>query len=303
VAKTDDCIGPEVKEAVQTLEPGDLLLLENTRFHPGEKNNDPSFAAELASIADIYVNDAFGTAHRAHGSTEGIAHHLPAVAGLLMERELDVLDRVRRNPAHPLVIILGGAKVLDKIGIVEQFLEQAETLLIGGGMANTFLKAQGLEVGRSLVEEESLERARQILDRAGADLILPVDVVEADAFDTDAKHWITDVDHISSQRQILDIGPETIGVFREALAPAEMTLWNGPLGVFEMRPFAQGTFAIAEALAGLDAQTISGGGETSAAIHQAGVAEQFTHVSTGGGAFLTFLEGRELPAVAALDDR
>jgi phosphoglycerate kinase len=303
IGKVDDCIGPEVKEAVDALEPGDVLLLENTRFHPGEKANDPAFAAKLASIADFYVNDAFGTAHRAHASTEGVAHHLPAVAGLLMERELDVLDRVRQNPEHPLVVILGGAKVSDKIGVVEQFLEQAETLLIGGGMANTFLKAQGIEVGQSLVEEESLETARKILDRGGADLILPVDVVEADAFDADAERWITDVDHVSSHRQILDVGPETVDLFQEALAPAKMVVWNGPLGVFEMAPFAHGTFAIARALAGLDAQTISGGGETAAAIHQAGVADQFTHVSTGGGAFLTFLEGKDLPAVAALDDR
>jgi phosphoglycerate kinase len=303
IDKVDDCIGPGVKEAVHALEPGDVLLLENTRFHPGEKANDPAFAAKLASIADIYVDDAFGTAHRAHASTEGVAHHLPAVAGLLMERELEVLGRVRQNPGHPLVIILGGAKVSDKIGVVEQFLEQAETLLIGGGMANTFLKARGTEVGQSLVEEESLETARETLDRAGADLILPVDVVEADAFDADAEHWITDVDHVSSQRQILDIGPETVDLFQEALAPAKMVVWNGPLGVFEMPPFAHGTFAIARALAGLDAQTISGGGETAAAIHQAGVTDQFTHVSTGGGAFLTFLEGKDLPAVAALDDR
>jgi phosphoglycerate kinase len=303
IGKVDDCIGPEVKEAVDALEPGDVLLLENTRFHPGEKANDPAFAAKLASIADFYVNDAFGTAHRAHASTEGVAHHLPAVAGLLMERELDVLDRVRQNPEHPLVVILGGAKVSDKIGVVEQFLEQAETLLIGGGMANTFLKAQGIEVGQSLVEEESLETARKILDRGGADLILPVDVVEADAFDADAERWITDVDHVSSHRQILDVGPETVDLFQEALAPAKMVVWNGPLGVFEMAPFAHGTFAIARAMAGLDAQTISGGGETAAAIHQAGVADQFTHVSTGGGAFLTFLEGKDLPAVAALDDR
>ena len=303
IGKVDDCIGPEVKEAVQTLEPGDALLLENTRFHPDEKANDPAFAAKLAGIADVYVNDAFGTAHRAHASTEGVAHHLPAVAGLLMERELDVLDRVRRNPPHPLVVILGGAKVSDKIGVVDQFLEQADTLLIGGGMANTFLKAQGKEVGQSLAEEESLEAARKILDRAGADLILPVDVVEADAFDAGAERWITDVNHVSAQRQILDIGPETVELFQEALAPAEMVVWNGPMGVFEMPPFALGTFAIARALASLEAQTISGGGETAAAIHQAGVTDQFTHVSTGGGAFLTFLEGKALPAVAALDDR
>jgi phosphoglycerate kinase len=201
-----------------------------------------------------------------------------------------------------MVVILGGAKVSDKIGVVEQFLEQAETLLIGGGMANTFLKAQGKEVGQSLVEEESLEAARKFLDRAGADLSLPVDVVEADAFDAGAERWITDVDHVSAQRQILDIGPDTVERFQEALAPAEMVVWNGPMGVFEMPPFALGTFAIARALASLEAQTISGGGETAAAIHQAGVTDQFTHVSTGGGAFLTFLEGKALPAVAALDD-
>jgi phosphoglycerate kinase len=302
VAKTDDCIGPEITEMVSELSPGELMLLENTRFHPGEKSNDPEFAAELAGHAEVFVNDAFAAAHRAHASTVGVAHYLPSVAGLLMERELYTLERVRQNPEHPLIVILGGAKISDKIGVVRRFLKEAETLLIGGGMANTFLKARGLEVGESLIDEASLEPARQILEEAGDKLILPVDIVEAEAFAADARRRICDVEDISPQGHILDIGPRTVSLFQEALAPARMVVWNGPLGVFEMASFAEGTFGIACELAGLTAQTISGGGETSAAIYAAGVADHFTHVSTGGGAFLTFMEGGKLPAVASLDE-
>jgi phosphoglycerate kinase len=301
VMKADDCIGPEVEAGVKDLGPGEVLLLENTRFHPGEKANAPDFATQLASIADLYVNDAFGTAHRAHASTEGVAHHLPAVAGLLMERELEALERARENPEHPLIMIFGGAKISDKIGVIERFLQQADAVLVGGGIANTLCKAQGLEIGQSLVEEESLETAGRILDEAGDTLVLPVDVVVADAFDADAQRRTVSVNEVRPGWRILDIGPRTIDLFEEKLSSAKMVVWNGPLGVFEMEPFAEGTFAIARTLAELDAETITGGGETAAAVDQAGVADQMTHVSTGGGAFLTFMEGKELPGIAALD--
>jgi phosphoglycerate kinase len=303
VLKTDDCIGTQVQQAVDRLEPGQVLLLENTRFHPGEKANDPGFATQLAQGANLYANDAFGAAHRAHASTEGVAHHLPAVAGLLMARELESLGRMRENPSHPFVAILGGAKISDKIEVVSRLLEQVETLMVGGGMANTFLRAQGLETGDSLVEEESLDTAQEILERAGDSLILPVDVVIADAFEANATHRTVPVDEVPSGWQILDVGEETMALFKDKLTTAKMVMWNGPLGVFEMPAFAQGTLALARALAELDAETITGGGETAAAVSQAGVAGQLSHVSTGGGAFLTFMEGRELPGVQALQDK
>lgn len=302
VRKADDCVGPEVEEAVSSLKPGQVLMLENTRFHPEEKANDPDFAAQLASVADLYVNDAFGAAHRAHASTEGVAHHLPAVAGLLMERELEALRRVRENPKHPFMAIFGGAKISDKIGVVEQFLGRMEALMVGGGIANTFLKARGLEVGQSLVEDESLDLARRTLEQAGDKLVLPVDVVIADAFSPDANRRTVPVDQVEPEWRILDVGPQTVDAFKERLQSAQMVMWNGPLGVFEMGPFAQGTLSIARTLANLDAEVITGGGETAAAVNQAGVADAMAHVSTGGGAFLTFLEGQELPGVAALEE-
>ncbi len=303
VRKVDDCVGPEVEAAADELEPGQILLLENTRFHPGEKANDPDFAARLAGLAELYVNDAFAAAHRAHASTEGVAHHRPAVAGLLMQQELDALERVRENPKHPYVAILGGAKISDKIGVVERLLDQVDTLLIGGGMANTFLKAQGRQVGQSLIEDQSLDVAKELLSQAQEKLVLPVDVLIADDFDAEANQQTVLIDQVPAGWRILDIGPRTIELFQEKLEPARMVVWNGPLGVFEMTPFARGTFAIARALAELGAETITGGGETAAAVNQAGVYHELSHVSTGGGAFLTFMEGKSLPAVAALEDK
>jgi phosphoglycerate kinase len=300
VTVADDCVGPEVEKKVGELAAGQVMVLENTRFHPGEKANDADFAAQLASIAELYVNDAFAAAHRAHASTEGVAHHLSAVAGLLMEREVEALTRVRENPKHPFVAIFGGAKISDKIGILDQMMERMETVLVGVGMANTFLKAQGHEVGQSLVEEESLDMAQEILEEAEGKLVLPVDAVIAEALDESATQHPVMVDQGPVDWRILDIGPRSVELFQEKLESAKMVLWNGPLGVFEMDPFAKGTFAIAGTLAELDAETITGGGETAAAVNQLGIAERMTHVSTGGGAFLTFMEGEELPGLAAL---
>jgi phosphoglycerate kinase len=302
VIKLDDCVGPEVEEAVGKLERGQVALLENTRFHPEERANDPGFAEALASLAELYVNDAFAAAHRAHASTEGVAHYLPAVAGLLMEAELEVLSRVRENPEHPFVAIFGGAKISDKIGVIDQLWDRLERLLIGGGMANTFLKAQGLEVGDSLVEDDSLDVAKEILARGGAKMVLPSDVVIATEVSEDAKRQTVPTDRVPVGWKILDVGPQTIEAFREELKRAKMVIWNGPLGVFEVAPFARGTMAMAQVVAELDATTVTGGGETAAAINEAGLADRMTHVSTGGGAFLEFMEGRELPGVAVLED-
>jgi phosphoglycerate kinase len=302
VIKLDDCVGLEVEEAVGKLERGQVMLLENTRFHPEERENDPEFAQALASLAELYVNDAFAAAHRAHASTEGVAHDLPAVAGLLMERELEALTQVRENPEHPFVAVFGGAKISDKIGVIDQLWDRLERLLIGGGMANTFFKAQGLEVGDSLVEDDSLDVAKEILARSGGKMVLPLDVVAATEISEDARRQTVPPDQVPAGWKILDIGPRTIEAFREALKGAKMAIWNGPLGVFEVAPFAEGTLAIAQAMAELDATTVTGGGETAAAINEAGLANRMTHVSTGGGAFLEFMEGRELPGVAALED-
>jgi len=303
VGKLDDCIGDEVKAAVAEMRPGDVILLENTRFHPEERKNDPEFAKKLAELADVFVNDAFGTAHRAHASTVGVAQYLPAVAGLLMEKEVDTLGRVLESPEHPFVAILGGAKISDKIGVIESFLSRADLLLIGGGMANTFLKAQGYEVGDSLVEDESLDVARELLEKAGGKLILPVDVVVADEFSADAKSKVLPVGKVPEGWRILDIGSETVELFEKKLAGAKTVVWNGPMGVFEFPKFAVGTKAIARFLAEMDATTIIGGGDGVAAVRQAGMAEEMTHVSTGGGAALKFLEGKELPAIAILEER
>jgi phosphoglycerate kinase len=303
VKKLDDCVGPKITEATQAMQPGDVILLENTRFHPEEKANDPEFARQLAGLAEVYVNDAFGSAHRAHASTEGVAHHLPAVAGLLMEKELEFLGQAVEAPEHPYVAILGGAKISDKIGVIESLLKRCDRLLIGGGMANTFFKAMGFDVGDSLVEEDAVPTARSLLESAGSQLVLPVDVVIADAFDDDANTRIVAPNEVSAGWRILDIGPRTVPTFESALGEARIVVWNGPLGVFEMPNFAKGTFAVAELLANLDATTIIGGGESAAAVRQAGVADRMTHVSTGGGASLEFLEGKTLPGVAALADK
>ena len=304
VKKLDDCVGPEVQAAVEAAKPGDVLLLENTRFHPEEKENDPAFAAQMAALADLYVNDAFGSAHRAHASTEGVAHHLPAVAGFLMERELEFLGGALAAPQRPFVAILGGAKISDKIGVIENLLGQVEVLLVGGGMANTFLKADGYDVAESLVEDGSLDIARTLMERAGDKLVLPVDVTVADRFDAEAFSQVVSVAQVPPKWRILDIGPRTLELFQEELVGAHTVVWNGPMGVFEFPKFAQGTEALARMLAALpDATTIIGGGDSAAAVQQAGLADKMSHISTGGGASLEFLEGKPLPGVAALQDR
>ena len=304
VQTAPDCVGPAVQNLVSTMQPGDVLLLENLRFHREEEANEAGFAQALASLADVYVNDAFGSAHRAHASTAGVTKRLPAVAGFLMERELNFLGRALTNPTPPFVAILGGAKVSDKIAVIENLLSKVDRLLIGGGMANTFLRAQGKEVGQSLVENDKLEVARDLLQKGASKLILPVDVVIADQFDANAQRRTVAVDAVPSDWRILDIGPKTVDRFKEHLHGARTVVWNGPMGVFEMTPFAAGTFAIARALAELSgATTIVGGGDSAAAVEQAGVAERITHISTGGGASLEFLEGRELPGVAVLQEK
>ncbi len=279
-------------------------MLENLRFHAEEEANEERFAHALASLADVYVNDAFGSAHRAHASTAGVAAWLPAVAGLLMEKELTFLGQALTAPARPFVAILGGAKVSDKIAVINNLLDKVDTLLIGGGMANTFLKAQGKEVGASLVEDDKLDVARELLRKGGAKLALPVDVVIADRFDAGAQRRVVTVEAVPAGWRILDIGPQTVGQFTGRLRGARTVVWNGPMGVFELAPFAAGTFAIARALADLSgATTIIGGGDSAAAVEQAGVAERMTHISTGGGASLEFLEGRALPGVTVLQER
>ncbi|HKY84987.1 MAG TPA: phosphoglycerate kinase [Anaerolineales bacterium] len=296
-------VGAEAEAAAASLAVGDVLLLENTRFEPGETKNDPTLAAGLARLATLFVNDAFGSAHRAHASTEGVAHLLPAVAGFLMEKELTYLGKVMEATERPFIAILGGAKISDKIGVVESLLGRADRLLVGGGMGNTFLAARGVAMGDSLVEQESLETARGILSRAGDRLVLPVDAVVAQAFAADAEQRAVDLGSVPDGWRAMDIGPKTVEQFKKVLAPARMVIWNGPMGVFEMAPFAAGTIGVAQALAGTSAVTIVGGGDSAAAVAQAGLTEKMTHVSTGGGATLELLEGKELPGVAALQDR
>lgn len=298
-----DCVGPEVQALVAAMRPGEAILLENLRFHAEEEKNDPAFAAALASLADVFVNDAFGAAHRAHASTEGVAKHLPAVAGFLMQRELDFLGRALADPTRPFVAILGGAKVSDKIAVINNLMGKVDRLLVGGGMANTFLKAQGLFLGDSLVEDDVLEVAYSLLQQAGSKLMLPVDVVVADAFDANARSQVVAASAVPAGWRVLDIGPLTVEQYTEQLCPAKTVVWNGPMGVFEFPQFAQGTIAIAKALAELDAVTIIGGGDSAAAVEAAGVADKMTHISTGGGASLEFLEGKVLPGVAALLDK
>ncbi len=303
VRKLDDCVGADVEAAVQAARPGDVLLLENTRFHPEETENDPGFAAKMARFADLYVNDAFGSAHRAHASTEGVAHHIPGVAGFLMEKELQFLGGALASPQHPFVAILGGAKISDKIGVIENLLDRVDALLIGGGMANTFLKADGYDVGESLVEDGSLETARRLLEQAGQKLVLPVDVTVADRFSADAFSQVVTVAEVPPHWRILDMGPRTLELFHERLEGARTVVWNGPMGVFEFPKFAVGTEAVARMLAALPGSTtIIGGGDSAAAVKQAGLADKMSHISTGGGASLEFLEGRTLPGVAALLD-
>ncbi len=303
VAFSPDCVGEVAKTAASQLKNGEVLLLENTRFHPQEKANDDGFAIELASLADIYVNDAFGSAHRAHASTVGVAHKLPAVAGFLMQKELQYLGEALAEPEHPFVAILGGAKISDKIGVVDRLLQMADRMLIGGGMANTFLAAQGFDMAESLVEEDAITTAAAILERAGDSLLLPSDLVVAAEFDEKAEYTTVTVDSIPEGWRAMDIGPETIRVFRKEIEAARLVVWNGPMGVFEFEPFAVGTQALAAAVAECEGTTIVGGGDSAAAIHQAGLTERISHVSTGGGAALEFLEGKTLPGVDALLDK
>ncbi len=307
VSQATDSIGTELSNPVLALEPGDILMLENVRFHPGEEENDPGFAKQLAGPADIYVNDAFGAAHRAHASMVAITEHLPAVAGLLLDEEVAVLRRVLDSPARPFAAVLGGAKASDKLPVLESLADKVDTLLIGGGMAATFLKSQGYDVGESSVEDEKVDSAGALIrlaERKGLKLMLPGDVVVADSFAADATHRIASVDAIPAGWRIMDIGPESADAFVDALVGAKTVIWNGPMGVFEWPPFAEGTTSVARALAALsDATTVIGGGSTADAVTSLGLSDKMTHVSTGGGASLEFLEGKELPGVAALLDR
>lgn len=302
VAHVRECIGPEAEEAVRKLAPGDVLLLENVRFHPEEEANDPEFARQLARLGDVFVNDAFGTAHRAHASTAGVAAYLPAVAGFLMEKEIAFLGEAVEKPRRPFAALIGGAKVSTKIGVLENLLTKVDHLLIGGAMANTLLKAQGYDVGRSLVEDDKLDVARALLDKAEERLLLPVDVVVADRVDPEAQTKVVRVAEVPADMTIVDIGPETIDTYADVLANAKTVVWNGPMGIFEVAKFAAGTKAMAEALARSDATSVVGGGDSVAALEQLGLTDKVTHVSTGGGASLEFLEGKALPGVEVLDN-
>ncbi len=306
VKKLDDCIGEEVEKAVSEMKEGDVILLENLRFHKGEEKNDEEFAKKLASLADVYVNDAFGTSHRAHASTEGITKFLPvAVAGYLVGKELRIMGKAMENPDRPFVAILGGKKVSDKIPAVDNLLDKVDTLIVGGGMSYTFLKALGYEVGTSLLEEDKVELAKQLMEKAkkkGVNFILPTDVVVADKFSDDANTKVVSADSIPADWMGLDMGPRTVEKVKEALKGAKTVIWNGPVGVFEMDKFAMGTTAIAKMLADSDATIIIGGGDSAAAVKKIGLTDKMTHVSTGGGASLEFFEGKVLPGIAALND-
>ncbi len=298
-----DSIGDEVERACKSAKPGDVILLENVRFHKEEEANDPAFARQLASLAEVYVNDAFGTSHRAHASTEGVAHILPGVAGFLIQKELKYLGAALHTPERPYVAIMGGAKVKDKIEVIESLLPKVDKLLLGGGMVFTFYKAQGHEIGKSLLDEGSIEYARRLLSKQGGKLVLPVDVVIAKDLSPNAGSSVVDVDSIPADMIGADIGPKTRKMFADTIRGARLVVWNGPMGVFEMKPFEAGTRAVAEAMAESDGTTIVGGGDSAAAVEKFGLADKMTHVSTGGGASLEFLEGKELPGIAALQDR
>lgn len=300
-----DCVGEAAQVAASKLKPGHILLLENLRFHKEEEKNDMEFAEKLASLADLYVNDGFGVSHRAHASVEGVTHFLPAAAGFLLEKEIQYVGQAVTNPLHPFVAIIGGAKVSDKIGVISNLLDKVDTLLIGGGMANTFLAAQGYKMGKSLVEEDKLDLAKELLAKAKknkVNMLLPTDLVMAAAFAPDAEHVTEKVKNLNQAYMALDIGAETSKAYAEALADAKMIVWNGPMGVFEMDAFCKGTEAVAKAVAKSRATSIVGGGDSVAAIEKLGLAKRITHISTGGGASLEYLEGKVLPGVAALDD-
>jgi phosphoglycerate kinase len=299
----EDCIGETAQKAAGDLELGQVLVLENTRFHAGEKKNDPEMAKELASLAELFVNDAFGTAHRSHASNVGVADYLPSAAGFLLEKEIKYLGNAIADPERPFVAILGGAKISDKIGVIDNLIQKADRILIGGGMANTFFKAQRYEMADSLVEEEVLDTAKNLLDMAGGKIVLPVDVVIADAFAADAAEKIMDVGDVPAGWRVLDIGPRTVEAFSDIIKRAGTVVWNGPMGVFEFEKFAKGTFEVAKAIAASDATGIIGGGDSTSAIKKSGLDDKITHISTGGGASLEMLEGKMLPGLAALDDK
>lgn len=303
VAFATDCVGEEVQNRIQALREGESVLLENLRFHPEEEKNQEGFSKALAALCDVYINDAFGAAHRAHASTEGMTHFVKTVAaGFLMMEEIDSLERALVNPQKPYVAILGGAKVSDKLGVIQNLMDKVTTLLVGGGMAYTFLKAQGFRVGKSLVEEDQIVLARSLLEKARGKIafLLPSDHVAAERMDIQAKRMVVKNDQIPPEWICLDIGPETVKTFSKEIASAKTIVWNGPMGVFELEPFRQGTFAVAEAIADSDAFSIVGGGDSVAAVNQAGVAKRIRHISTGGGASLEFLEGKQLPGIEAL---
>nr|WP_200805824.1 phosphoglycerate kinase [Edaphobacillus lindanitolerans] len=301
-----ESVGPEAEKAVSGMKEGDVILLENVRFHEGEEKNDPELAKQFASLADLYVNDAFGAAHRAHASTAGIAEHLPAVSGLLMEKELDVLGKALADPERPFTAIIGGAKVKDKIGVIDYLLEKVDHLLLGGGLSYTFSKAQGFDTGNSLVEEDKVDLARSFIEKAkekGVELHLPVDAVVASEFSADAETKVVSIESIPSGWMGLDIGPETAEEYADVIRKSKSVLWNGPMGVFEMDAFADGTRKVAEAAAGTEGYTIIGGGDSAAAVEKFGLAGRMDHISTGGGASLEFMEGKDLPGVSALNDK
>ncbi len=299
----EDCIGEKAETAAEKLGTGQVLVLENTRFHAGEKKNDPEMAEKLASLADLFVNDAFGTAHRGHASNVGVAAHLPAASGFLLEKEIKYLGNAIADPERPFVAILGGAKVSDKIDVIENLLTKSDQIIIGGGMANTFFKAQGYEMADSLVEQDALETAGALLDTAAGKLVLPVDVVIADAFDADAEDQVMIVGDVPEGWRVLDIGPRSVEIFGKVIKQARTIVWNGPMGVFEFEKFAKGTFEVARKIAESDATSIIGGGDSASAIKKSGLKDKITHISTGGGASLEMLEGKELPGLAALDEK
>jgi phosphoglycerate kinase len=306
VAMAEDVVGPDAQTKSAALKPGEVLLMENVRFHKEEKANDPEFCKKLAAFGDVYINDAFGTAHRAHASTTGVAQLLPAAAGYLMKKELDFLGKALENPERPFVAILGGANVSDKIGVIENLIEKVDTLIIGGGMAYTFFVAQGYSVGKSLLEEDKVDLAKGLMEKAaakGVKFLLPIDNVIADDFNNDANRKVVKSNAIPDGWEGLDIGPETRSLFAKEIEGAKTVVWNGPMGVFEMSNFAEGTKAVAKALADCGGTTIIGGGDSASAVKKLGFADKMTHISTGGGASLEFLEGKELPGVAALNDK
>ena len=306
VVMAKDVIGPDATAKAAALQPGQIMLLENLRFEPGEEKNDPAFAKALAEMAELYVSDAFGTVHRAHASTAGVASYLPAVSGFLIQKELEIIGGALQNPKRPLVAVLGGSKVSSKIGVINNLLELADTVIIGGGMAYTFAKAQGGEIGTSLLEPDWIDYAGEMIQKAaakGVKLLLPVDNVCAKEFSADAEPELYPAGQIPADRMGMDIGPETQKIYAEAVKDAGTVIWNGPMGVFEFPAFAKGTEAMAEALANSDAVTIIGGGDSAAAVQQLGYADRMTHISTGGGASLEFMEGKDLPGVAALLDK